>query len=97
MAWPSSQSWSSITRYTGTDILINQNDVERLGFSSDLSETEMIALAIKHQCPLIVKGSYTGKWYLKGRGREHAYLEGKLRSKQGVDRYRACYALLIKL
>lgn len=97
MAWPSSQKWSSITRYTGTDILINQNDVQRLGFSSELSEAEMIDLAIKHQCPLIIRGSYTGKWYLKGRGREYAYLEDKLRSKQGGKRYKACYALLVKL
>jgi hypothetical protein len=97
MAFPSSQSWSSITRYDGTNTGIINNDVERLGFDSDLSETEMIALAIKHQCPLIVRSGIRGKWYLKGRGREHAYLEGKLISNKGVPRYKRAYVLLIKL
>ena len=96
MTWPTSEEWNSITRYIGKDILINKNDVQSKGFDKSFSETDIIALAIKHKCPLIIRGSYTGKWYLKGQGRNYSYLENRMKSAPMIPRYERCYALLIK-
>jgi len=94
--WPSAQPWSSMTRYNGTDCLINQHDVQPLGFDASLSEAEMIALAIQHKSPVIVKAGFNAKWYLKGSGVPYEYLERMIKENQGKERYQRCYVILIK-
>lgn len=72
----------SILRYEHTDILINKNDVERLGYSGSYSFDYMINLAKHHNCPILVKNG-GGKWYLKGMGKSYDELKVKVDDKEG--------------
>jgi hypothetical protein len=75
-----------MTRFLKCDILINKNDVERYGFEKTKTEGEMIDLAIKHKCHIIIKNGINGKWYLKGKGEQIEYLKSKIDEKLGKSR-----------
>lgn len=75
---------------------MNQHDVQSLGFDGNISEAEMIALAIQHRSPVIIKAGYNAKWYLKGNGIPFNYIERMIKDNQGHERYKRYYAILIK-
>ena len=79
-------SYTTIHRYLKCDILIGSNDVEYYGFDYNKTEGEMIDLAIKHNCPVIVKNGYNGKWYLKGQKYLTEDLKIKLSEAVGKSR-----------
>ncbi len=70
-----------ITKFECIDILNKKNDIEPNGFDKNLTKNEIINLAIKYNCPLIVKDGNKGKWYLKGKGRTTNYLKSKINKK----------------
>ena len=78
--------YTTIQRYSNCDILIGSNNVEKYGFDSHKTEGEMIDLAVKHRCPVIVKDGPTGKWYLKGQNRSIEYLKHKISMASGKSR-----------
>jgi hypothetical protein len=78
--------FQQITRYPRCDILANQNDIEPLGFDKDKTETEMIALAIQHGCPIIIRNGKRGKWYLKGKGKPMDELKQRIQEQTGNAR-----------
>ena len=79
-------SYTKITRFSKCDILLHKNNVERYGFEKTKSEGEMIDLAIKNDCPIIIKNGINGKWYLKGKGKPIEYLKSKIDEKLGKSR-----------
>jgi hypothetical protein len=46
---------ASVTKYTDCDFWFHRSDVQRLGFDKTKSYGEMIDLALKYRCPIIVK------------------------------------------
>lgn len=78
-------SYTRITRFSKCDILLHKNNVERYGFEKTKTEGEMIDLAIKNECPIIIKNG-NGKWYLKGKGKTIEYLKSKIDEKIGKSR-----------
>jgi hypothetical protein len=78
--------YTKITRYLKCDILANNNDIEPHGFDKNLSEGNLIDLAVINNCPIIIKGGKTGKWYLKGKGKTLEYLRGKITNNIGKSR-----------
>ena len=46
---------NKITKFENCDILIGNNNVERLGFDKTKTLGEMIDLAINNNCPIIIK------------------------------------------
>jgi hypothetical protein len=94
--WPSAQPWSSMQRFYGTDCLMNKNDIEPLGYDGNISEEEIIALAVKYKTPVIVKGGYNAKWYLKGKDLPYDTLMQMIKESKGKERYERCYTILIK-
>ena len=79
-------SYIQITRHLKCDILIHNNDVERYGFDKNKTEGEMIDLAVKNGCPIIIKNGKKGKWYLKGKGKPSEFLKNKIREEKGKSR-----------
>lgn len=88
-------SYSRITRYLKCDILLHKNDVEQYGFDKTKTEGEMIDLAVKNECPIIIKNGINGKWYLKGKGLTVEYLKSKINEKIGESRD-GVYCLLLE-
>lgn len=84
-----------ITRFPRCDILIGRNDVERLGFDKNISEDEIIELAVKHGSNVIVKNGNNGKWYLKGNGIPIEVLQQKI--EKNIGKYReGVYCILLE-
>ena len=84
-----------MTRYPKCDILIHKNDVERLGFDKTKTEGEMIDLAAIHGCKIIIKNGKNGKWYLKGKGRDSAFLKDEI--AKNMNKYRdGVFCLLLE-
>lgn len=84
-----------VSRYLKRDILMHKNDIERYGFSAKFTEEEMIALAMKHGCRIVVKNGKKGKWYLKGKGKSIQCLQNDLDC--APDKFRdGVYTLLLK-
>jgi hypothetical protein len=79
-------NYSRITRYSKCDILLHKNDVEWYGFDKSKTEGEMIDLAVKNNCHIIIKNGINGKWYLKGKGKTIDYLKNKIDEKIGKSR-----------
>jgi len=79
-------SYTNITRFPKCDILLHKNDVDWYGFDKTYTEGQMIDLAIKHQCPIIIKNGINGKWYLKGKGNTIESLKRKIHEKVGLSR-----------
>ena len=79
-------NYTRITRFPRCDILLHKNDVEWYGFEKTKTEGEMIDLAIKNYCPIIIKNGINGKWYLKGNGKTIEYLNTKIVEKIGQSR-----------
>lgn len=79
-------SYSRITRYSKCDILIHKNDVEYYGFDKTKTEWEMIDLALKNGCYIVIKNGINGKWYLKGKGKTIEYLKSKINENIGKSR-----------
>ena len=79
-------SFNTITRYDNCDILVHRNDIEYLGYDKNKTEGEMIDLAIKNECPIIIKNGINGKWYLKGKGYSIDYLKEQIEEKIGKSR-----------
>jgi hypothetical protein len=79
-------NYTKITRYLKCDILLNKNDVEWYGFEKTKTEGEMIDLAIKNECPIIIKNGINGKWYLKGKGKTIDYLKNIINVNVGKSR-----------
>ncbi len=78
--------YTRITRFSKCDILLHQNDVEWHGFEKTKTEGEMIDLAVKNECPIIIKNGINGKWYLKGKGKPIEYLKSKIDERLGKSR-----------
>ena len=74
------------TRFLKCDILINKNDVDWYGFEKTKTEGEMIDLAVKNDCRIIIKNGTNGKWYLKGKGKPIEYLKSKIAERLGKSR-----------
>lgn len=79
-------SYTRITPFPKCDILLHQNNVEQYGFDKTKTVGEMIDLAIKNECPIIIKNGINGKWYLKGKGKTIEYLKSKIDEKLGKSR-----------
>ena len=75
-----------INIYKETDILHNKNDIEKFGFSKHKTLGEMIDLAFKYKCPIIIKAGKNAKWYLKGNGRNIDELKKLLEKNEGTKR-----------
>ena len=71
-------SFTQMTCYPNKDILIGNNNIEKYGFASTMTQGQMIDLAITNRCPILVKDGHTGKWYLKGQGKTTEFLKAKL-------------------
>jgi len=78
--------YTKITRYLRCDILANSNDIEQYGYDKNLSEGNLIDLAVINNCPIIIKGGKDGKWYLKGKGKKLEYLKTKISNNIGKSR-----------
>jgi hypothetical protein len=81
---------ASVTKYTDCDFWIHRNDVQRLGFDKNLNYEEMIELAVKYRCPIIVKNG-KGKWYLKGNRRTKDEIQEQIEKHLGKKRRRTLY------
>jgi hypothetical protein len=79
-------SYRQITRHIKCDILVNKNEVEQYGFDKNKTEGEMIDLAVKNDCHIIIKNGEKGKWYLKGKGKTIEFLKKKINEKKGKAR-----------
>jgi hypothetical protein len=79
-------NYNIITRFSKCDILRHTNDVNWYGFEKTKTEGEMIDLAIKNNCPIIIKNGINGKWYLKGKGKTIEYLKNKINENLGKSR-----------
>lgn len=80
----------------GSDCLIGRNDVERLGYVKTTSLSQMIQLATKYTCPLIIKDG-KGKWYLKGRGYSYENLFTKIDDNKNSTKYKNVYVFVVKI
>ena len=84
-------SMASITKHPDTDFWCGTkyNNIQCYGFDGLLSYGEMIDMALKHRCPIIVKvGKGTkkgkeGKWYLKGNGRTKDEIQRQIEKHKG--------------
>lgn len=86
--------FKSIQLFEATDLYINGNDVERLGFDKNKTFGEMIDIAIANKCIIIIKNG-SGKWYLKGQGKSYEIAKSKMIEHQG--KYPRAKAWLIEL
>jgi hypothetical protein len=73
----------TIDKFEKCDILIGQNDIEKYGFPKDKTIWEMVALAQKYKCPIIVKAGKNAKWYLKGKCKEVTFLRETIQHNIG--------------
>jgi hypothetical protein len=85
---------NKITKFENCDILIGNNNVERLGFDKTKTLGEMIDLAIIYNCPIIIKGGNNGKWYLKGKDKDINFLKLKINQNIGQHRDGVCCYLI---
>lgn len=85
----------NITKYEKTG-LDGKNYIEEYGYAAERTEEEMIQLAIENMCPVIVKNGITGKWYLKGRGRQITELKTKLEQNRGNAPRDGVYCILVE-
>ena len=85
---------NKMTRFSNCDILLHNNDVEVHGFEKTKNIGEMIDLAVKNDCRIIIKNGTNGKWYLKGKGKSIEYLKSKIDERLGKSRDGVfCYLL----
>ncbi len=83
-----------MTSFPNCDILLHNNDVEVHGFEKTKTIGEMIDLAVKNDCRIIIKNGTKGKWYLKGKGKPIEYLKCKIDERLGKSRDGViCYLL----
>ena len=81
----------------GSDCLRNKNNVERLGYDGKTHTlSQMLSLATKHRCPLIIKDG-RGKWYLKGQGYSYNDLNAKIDEGKKNVKYKNIYVFMIRL
>ena len=85
-------TYTTITRFLNCDLLIHKNDIQNLGFDKNYTEGEIIDLAVKHGCPIIIKNG-KGKWYLKGQGKTIDELKGLINNNIGKYERRVCLIL----
>jgi hypothetical protein len=87
-------SYYKITRFQKCDVLVGRDDLEPRGFDKNISEDEIISLAVKTGCTIITKNGKKGKWYLKGQGKTPEYLLPKI--EKNIGKYRdGVYCILI--
>ena len=85
-------NFNKITKYDNCDLL--SPDINKYGFDKTLTLGQMIDMALIHNCPIIVKGGYNGKWYLKGLDKDIDYLKSKI--NENIGKYidgRTCYLI----
>ena len=92
---PVNATYSKITKFNYCDILIGSNDISTTGFDKNMTEREIIDLAIQHQCPIIVKCG-KGKWYLKGHGKTADQLKSLIERNINETKYKTRYVLLLE-
>ena len=81
----------------GSDLLRNKNNVERLGYDGKTHTlSQMLSLATKHRCPLIIKNG-KGKWYLKGQGYSYEDLLTKINYGKENPTFKNIYVFMIKI
>jgi hypothetical protein len=71
-----------ITEKNGDEI----NIVGKKGYLKNHTEDEMIDLATKQKCPIIIKNGKNGKWYLRGKGYTIENLKNKIDENLGKSR-----------
>ena len=88
---------ASVTEYPECDFWCGTkyNNIMCYGFDKTLSYGEMIDLALKHRCPIIVKHG-KGKWYLKGNGRDKDEIQRQIEKALGKKRRRILYFVDLK-
>ena len=90
-------------QFLNCDILIGSKMVEKYGFDKNYTKEEIVALAIQHQCPIIVRAGPNAKWYLKGNGCTESFLMRKInedhrkREEKGVKKNGTYVILLTQL
>ena len=89
-------NYKKITKYLQCDILIHRNDISKNGFDKHKTEDEIIALANKHKCPIIIKNGLNGKWYLKGKKKSIECLKQYIEDNIGKKKREGCYCLLLE-
>ena len=79
-------NFTKITKFENCDILRgwNYNNVEEYGFDKEKSLGYMIDLALQHNCPIIIKSGFNGKWYLKGQNKDVETLKIKIEENIGL-------------
>jgi len=87
-----------VMTYKATDVYRNKNDVSQLGFDKNKSYDEMLELAVKNKCCVMVKDG-SGKWYLKGQDMDFETVKQKVEdaTKNVVPRHKNVTLYLIKL
>lgn len=84
-----------LTYYNKTDILISRHTGQKYGFNKNLSEVEMINLALYYQAPIIIKAGKNAKWYLKGKGYDLNKLKKMINNN--IGKYRdGVYCILLE-
>lgn len=85
-----------LTKFIKTDILVDWSK-SKAGLSKDLSEEEVINMAMLGGYKVITKNGKNGKWYLKGRDKDFEYLKEQIDSKLGSARDGVYCILLEKI
>ncbi len=79
------ECYNKITRYHNCDILVDWGKSKE-GYPANMTEGNMIDLAVAGGFKIIVKNGKKGKWYLKGKDRSIDELKEKIGSNIGKFR-----------
>lgn len=78
-------SYNTITRYNNCDILVDWGKSKE-GYPANMTEGNMIDLAVAGGFKIIVKNGKRGKWYLKGKDHSIGELKEKINTNIGKFR-----------
>jgi hypothetical protein len=83
-----------LTKFIKTDIMVDWSKSKE-GLSKNLSEEEVINMAMLGGYKIVTKNGKNGKWYLKGRDKEFQILKEEIDSKLGSAR-EGVYCILLE-
>lgn len=81
-----------LIEYEDTDVYIGQNDVSIKGFDKTKTLSEMIAIALVHKSIILIKNG-SGKWYIKGIGKDYATSKQRIEEHVGKYPRRKCWLI----